>query len=206
MKTKIPEPASAGAFEQAYGSGADAIRFLPRLMAAGTLCLVGALASLLRCIQPQHRMATQKRRPSSAGAQWPLSPRQPPSGPDARQSDARQSDASGQMHTRSDATRSGARFDGRAGQCEKVFVADRRTGRRSRKLLGHLLFPGRPQRTWPSGDSGPRGVVRLWDRGHWQAGSGVSHRKEDVWFYNARFLPDGEHVVTAYSNDRNIHL
>ncbi len=55
------------------------------------------------------------------------------------------------------------------------------------------------------GDSGPRGVVRLWDRATGKPAQEFRTGK-DVWFYNARFLPDGEHVVTAYSNDRNIHL
>ena len=55
------------------------------------------------------------------------------------------------------------------------------------------------------GDAGPRGGVRLWDVATGKALPELRTGK-DVWFSNARFLPDARHVVTAYSNDRNIFL
>ena len=55
------------------------------------------------------------------------------------------------------------------------------------------------------GDSGPRGVVRLWDLA---TGKPLQEFRtdKDVWFSNARFLAGGQQVVTAYSNDKNIYL
>jgi len=55
------------------------------------------------------------------------------------------------------------------------------------------------------GDSGPRGVVRLWDVAPGKPAQEFRTGK-DVWFYNAMYLPDGEHVVTAYTNARNLFL
>ncbi|HEV3344249.1 MAG TPA: redoxin domain-containing protein [Pirellulales bacterium] len=55
------------------------------------------------------------------------------------------------------------------------------------------------------GDSGPRGIVRLFDL---ESGKAIQEFRtdKDVWFANASFLPDGQQLVTAYSNDKNVYL
>ena len=73
---------------------------------------------------------------------------------------------------------------------------------------GHLYgtsFSPTAARFLAFGDAGPAGAVGLWD-----SVTGEPLRQfrtgRDVWFSNARFLPDGEHVVTAYSNDKDLFL
>jgi WD40 repeat protein/peroxiredoxin len=55
------------------------------------------------------------------------------------------------------------------------------------------------------GDSGPRGIVRLFDL---ESGQAIREFRtdKDVWFANASFLPDGGQLVTAYSSDKNVYL
>jgi thiol-disulfide isomerase/thioredoxin len=55
------------------------------------------------------------------------------------------------------------------------------------------------------GDTGPRGVVRLWDL---TSGKPLQDFRtdKDVWFSNAAFLPNGEQLATAYTSDKNIYL
>jgi len=55
------------------------------------------------------------------------------------------------------------------------------------------------------GDSGPRGIVRLWDLA---TGKPLHEFRtgKDVWFNNATFVPGSKQVVTAYSNDKNLYL
>ena len=55
------------------------------------------------------------------------------------------------------------------------------------------------------GDSGPRGVVRLFDLA---SGKPLKEFRtdKDVWYSNGAFLPSGEQLVTAYSSDKNIYL
>lgn len=55
------------------------------------------------------------------------------------------------------------------------------------------------------GDSGPRGILRLFDLATGKPLKDFSTNK-DVWFVNAAFLPNGEQLVTAYTNDKNIYL
>ncbi len=55
------------------------------------------------------------------------------------------------------------------------------------------------------GDSGPRGVICLWDLATGKPSQELRTEK-DVWFHYARFLPNGEQVVSAYSNDKNLYL
>lgn len=56
-----------------------------------------------------------------------------------------------------------------------------------------------------AGDSGPRGVVRLFDLASGKVAQEFRTDK-DVWFANASFLPDGRQLVTAYASDKNIYL
>ncbi len=56
-----------------------------------------------------------------------------------------------------------------------------------------------------AGDAGPRGDVHLWD-----AATGKLlhelHTGRNSWFSNAKFLPDGKQLVTAYSADKDLYL
>ena len=56
-----------------------------------------------------------------------------------------------------------------------------------------------------AGDSGPRGDVHLWD-----AATGKLlhelHTGRDSWYSNAKFLPDGKQLVTAYFADKDLYL
>ena len=55
------------------------------------------------------------------------------------------------------------------------------------------------------GDTGPRGVVRLFDLASGKPLHDFRTDK-DVWYSNGAFLPNGQQLVTAYSNDKNVYL
>ncbi|HQU43532.1 MAG TPA: WD40 repeat domain-containing protein [Pirellulales bacterium] len=55
------------------------------------------------------------------------------------------------------------------------------------------------------GDSGPRGVVRLFDLASGKPLQDFRTDK-DVWYSNGAFLPNGRQLVTAYSSDKNVYL
>ncbi len=55
------------------------------------------------------------------------------------------------------------------------------------------------------GDAGPRGAVRLWNTATGQQLQEFVTGK-DVWFGSAMFLPAGQQILTAYSNDKNLYL